>query len=136
MRRLPQGLYEQVMNQYLHNLKSTDQQYDTISIQESEDVPSLLAHYLAPVVKKSLTILEERHEPVKDQIDRCNEIINQLSIWTGEESLNKCQVIPEGEVLLSVKDIGGDDLRPSSPLRPISSLSHSSLFTRSHNEPS
>lgn len=136
MRRLPQGLYEQVMNQYLQNLKSTDQKYDTISIHESEDVPSLLAHYLAPVVKKSLTILEERREPVKDQIDRCNEIINQLSIWTGEESLNKCQVTPKGEVLLSVKDIGGDDRRPSSPLRPISSLSHSSLFTGSHNEPS
>jgi len=65
MKRLPRGLYEQVMNQYFQNLKSTDQQYDIISIYESEDVPSLLAHYLAPVLKKSLTILEEKHEPVK-----------------------------------------------------------------------
>jgi hypothetical protein len=136
MKRLPQGLYEQVMNQYLQNLQRTDQQYDTISIRESKDIPSLLAHYLAPVLIKSLKILEEKHEPVKDQIDRCNEIVNQLSIWTGEEYLNKCKVSPEGEILLSVTDIRGDDKRPSSLLRPISSLSQSSLFTGSHNEPS
>ena len=136
MKRLPRGRYEQVMNQYFQNLKSTDQQYDIISIHESEDVPSLLAHYLAPVLKKSLTILEEKHEPVKNQIDRCNEIINQLSLWTGEESLNKCQVTSEGEILLSVCDIEGDDRRPSQFPRPISSLSQSSLFTGSRNEPS
>jgi hypothetical protein len=136
MKRLPQGLYEQVVNQYLQNLKSTDQQYDAISIHESEDVPSLLAHYLTPVLKKSLTILEEKHEQVKDQIDRCNEIINQLSVWTGEASLKKCQVSPQGEILLSVTDIKGDERRSSSVLRPLSSLSQSSLFTGSHNEPS
>lgn len=136
MKKLPRGLYEQIMNQYFQNLKNTNQHYDTISIHESEDVPSLLAHYLAPVLKKSLTILEEKHEPVKDQISRCNEIINQLSLWTGEESLNKCKVIPDGEILLSVTDITGDDKRSSPLLRPISSLSQSSLFTGSHNEPS
>ena len=136
MKRLPRGLYEQVMNQYLHNLKHTDQQYDIASIQDSEDVPSLLARYLAPVLRRSLSILEVKHEPVRDQINRCNEIINQCSIWTGEASLQQCQVIPEGEVLLSVTNNGEDVYRPSSLLRPLSSLSQSSLFTGSHHEPS
>lgn len=46
------------MNQYLKNLKIADQKHETISLHESEDVTSLLSHYLAPEFKKSLTILE------------------------------------------------------------------------------
>lgn len=136
MKKLPRGLYEQVMNQYFQSMIRSDQQYNSTPIHESEDIPSLLAHYLTPVLKKSLTILEEKHEPVKNQIERCNEIINQLSLWTGEEYLNKCRVTPEGEILLSVADTQGSD-RGINPLpRPITSLSQSSLFTGSRDEPS
>jgi len=135
MKRLPKGLYEQVMNQYLQDLKENDQQFDTIPLHDSNDIPSLLTHYLAPVLKKSLTILEEKHEPLTNQIERCNEIIHQLSLWTGEEYLNKCQVTPEGEILLSVIDNEQSPIKPKLS-RPITSLSHSSLFTGSRDEPS
>lgn len=135
MKKLPKGLYEQVMNQYLQNLKENDQQFDTIPLHDSNDIPSLLTHYLTPVLKKSLTILEEKHEPLTNQIERCNEIIHQLSLWTGEEYLNKCQVTPEGEILLSVIDKEQSAIKPKLS-RPITSLSHSSLFTGSRDEPS
>lgn len=135
MKKLPEGLYEQVMNQYIQNLKKIDQQYDTIPIHDIADIPSLLTHYLVPVLKKSLTILEEKHEPLNNQIERCNEIINQLSLWTGEEYLKKCQVTPEGEILLSVMEKEQIKIKPKI-FRPITSLSHSSLFTGSRDEPS
>ena len=135
MKRLPRGLYEQVMNQYFQNMKSIDQHYDTIPIHDSANIPSLLAHYLVPVLKKSLTILDEKHEPLINQIERCNEIINQLSLWTGEEYLNNCQVTPEGEILLSVIDKEQSAIKPKIS-RPITSLSQSSLFTGSRDEPS
>ena len=135
MKKLPEGLYEQVINQYIQNLKKIDQQYDTIPIRDAADIPSLLTHYLVPVLKKSLTILEEKHEPLNNQIERCNEIINQLSLWTGEEHLNNCQVTPDGEILLSVIDKEQVKIRPQIT-RPITSLSHSSLFTGSRDEPS
>ena len=135
MKKLPKGLYEQVMNQYLQNLKENDQQFDTIPLHDSNDIPSLLTHYLTPVLKKSLTILEEKHEPLTNQINRCNDLINQLSLWTGEEYLNKCQVTPEGEILLSVIDTEQSAIKPKLS-RPITSLSHSSLFTGSRDEPS
>ena len=135
MKKLPEGLYEQVINQYIQNLKKIDQQYDTIPIRDVADIPSLLTHYLVPVLKKSLTILEEKHEPLNNQIERFNEIIKQLSIWTGEEHLNNCQVTPDGEILLSVMDKEQVKIRPQIT-RPITSLSHSSLFTGSRDEPS
>ena len=135
MKKLPEGLYEQVINQYIQNLKKIDQQYDTIPIRDVADIPSLLTHYLVPVLKKSLTILEEKHEPLNNQIERFNEIIKQLSIWTGEEHLNNCQVTPDGEILLSVIDKEQVKIRPQIT-RPITSLSHSSLFTGSRDEPS
>lgn len=124
------------MNQYIQNLKSNDQHYEIIPIQKSEDIPSLLAHYLTPVLKKSLTILDEKHESVNIQIERCNEIINQLSLWTGEDYLNKCKVTPEGEILLSVSETEGHERRTTPTSRPLTSLSQSSLFTGSRDEPS
>ncbi len=103
---------------------------------EWNDVPTLLAHYLTPILKKSFTIMEEKNESVKELIERCNDVINQFAIWTGEESIHKCTISHHGEILLSVTEKQRDKRSHSSLLRPISPLSQSSLFTGSHSEPS
>jgi hypothetical protein len=66
--------------------------------------------------------MEEKNESVKELIERCNDVINQFAIWTGEESIHKCTISHHGEILLSVTEKQRDKRSHSSLLRPISPL--------------
>jgi len=136
MKKLPEGLYEQVINHYIQNKRSRDQLFETIPLDKFEDVPALFAQYLASIFKKSFLILDEKEEQLPIQIDHCNEIIRQLSAWTGEEFFTGCEITSEGNILLSITDPQVTERRSKSVSRPLSSLSHSSLFTGSREEPS
>jgi len=136
MKRLPEGLYEQVINHYIQNKKSANQQFETVSLNKFEDVPALFAQYISSIIRKSFTILGEKNEDLTIQIDHCNEIIRQLSAWTSEEFLTGCEITPEGKILLSVLDPQVSGRKSVTVSRPLTSLSHSSLFTGSREEPS
>ena len=136
MKRLPEGLYEQVINHYIQNKKSANQQFETVSLNKFEDVPALFAQYISSIIRKSFTILGEKNEDLTIQIDHCNEIIRQLSAWTSEEFLTGCEITPEGKILLSVLDPQVSGIKSVTVSRPLTSLSHSSLFTGSREEPS
>jgi len=128
MKSLPNGLYEQLINTHLEKkLKGLRTSKDAL---KNFDSPVLLSQYLAPILKKSLTFLENSQgSNVLEQIACCNDIIRLLATITNEECLNQCTIPDEGEILLSISD---DSLTRH---RPITPLSQSSLFTGSSLEP-
>ena len=71
------------------------------------------------------------------QIRTCNEIIQLLSAKLQDQEIATLQLEEHGEVLTSVYKKLNNVLaiRSEKPIRPITSISHSSLFTGSHYEP-
>ena len=139
MKKLSVGLYEQIINSHL------EEKFQKLGIKtehitkenlKNYDSTVLLAQYLNPVLKKSLEFLENSQEAsVQEQIACCNEIIKLLAAITEEECLNHCKINDDGEVLLAIGELN-EHSRNSTPLRPVTSLTQSSLFTGSSMEPS
>ena len=123
MKPLPHGLYEQLINTHLEEkLHGQSTGKDAL---KNFDSPILLAQYLGPILKKSLSFLENAEGSTSDQIACCNDIIRLLASITKEECLNKCTIPNDGDVLLSVGD------EKISTARPITPFAQSSLFTGS-----
>ncbi|MFA4859723.1 DUF3427 domain-containing protein [Methanoregula sp.] len=129
MKSLPPGLYEQLINTHLEEKLRGQNKTIRKDTLKNFDSPVLLAQYLGPILKKSLTFLENSEGSATEQITCCNEIIRLLASITNEECLGECVISGDGEILFSVGDEKGSSARPVTP------LAQSSLFTGSSLEP-
>ncbi|MCK4270650.1 MAG: DEAD/DEAH box helicase family protein, partial [Methanogenium sp.] len=136
---LPNGIYEQVINEYLSNqLQSLDNSWKTEKNKiEIEDSKTILSNYLAHIIKKSLHHIKDKNKKVKSQIEVCNHIIEYLSEISEEDYINECCIGEEAEILLSLYDqMHYPEITAQSIVRPETSIAQSSLFTGSSIEPS
>lgn len=142
---LKEGIYEQLINGNINSeLKklSTDLfAVDTEKL-DVEEAKTYLASYISEVTKKALSYIREEASKDDDealllQIRACNEIIQMLSTKLQDQEIAALKLDEHGEVLTSVyKKLNTvRALRSEKPIRPITSISQSSLFTGSHYEP-
>lgn len=107
-----------------------------------EEARKLLASYITEVTRRALTYIREDSnksdgEVLLRQIRTCNEIINVLSESLRDDELHSMRLVEQGEILTSVyrKLNTVRAIQKDKPLRPVTSLTQSSLFTGSHSEP-
>ncbi|MBS4197091.1 DUF3427 domain-containing protein [Lederbergia citri] len=142
---MKEGIYEELINervrQELSDLSIDEYSVDTEKL-DVEEAKKLLASYITEVTRRALTyIREDTNKSDGDvllmQIRTCNEIINVLSELLGDDELHSMRLVEQGEVLTSVyrKLNTVRSIREDKPLRPVTSLTQSSLFTGSHSEP-
>ena len=141
---MKEGIYEQIIN---GNISSKLEQLssDTYAVDKEnldvEEAKVYLASYISEVTRKALSYIRQDantdEEALLLQIRTCNEIIQLLSNKLQDSEIVNLQLEERGEVLTSVyKKLNSvRALRSVKPIRPITSISHSSLFTGSHYEP-
>jgi len=137
---LKQGLYEQVINQIIRReLDSDIKPVSSIAPIDRKEVPKILSTYLADIIEKVLESARDNGISLATQIGLINSTIKSLSDKFGTPELAGLSVDEKVEQLLS---LFYDNTSmpfwksPKSIIRPESSLSRSSLFTGSENEPS
>lgn len=135
---LPEGLYEQVISKALDKKLSEDNgiKYDAAPIDNAE-APSILSKYIAEIVEKGL--MQVQGEDISGQLSLANKIISAITEVTGDEEFDGNSVEEKAQQLLAVvkkqNNIAAVTDKIDIP-RPETSLSASSLFTGSLNEPS
>ena len=126
------GLYEQVINEDLdHDLRllPDDLTATTRDIDKAE-ASGILAAYLA---QQAAILLEQAEE---QGLDEQIQIVNRM-LSAARDQAKGDHVASPGKQLLSLHDARQDIIKrsKSTPTRPETSLSQSSLFTGSHHEP-
>lgn len=134
---LKEGVYEQVINEEISNRLKEINLEKYILEKENIDVWEariILSNYLSDVTKKALTYIRENNDSDKEallsQIKAANELIKLLSNISKEDELLNYEILEEGEVLKSLYS----KIKEKN-VRPVTSLSQSSLFTGSFKEP-
>lgn len=135
---LPEGLYEQVISKALDKKLSEDNgiKYDVEQIDNAE-APSILSKYIAEIAEKGL--MQVQGDDISGQISLTNKIISVITEATGDDEFDGSSVEKKAQQLLAVvkkqNNIAAVTDKIDIP-RPETSLSASSLFTGSLNEPS
>lgn len=141
---LKEGIYEEIINSkvksQLANL-SIDEYSIDIEKLDAQEARKLLSTYISTVTRKALSFMrddsDKDSEVLLRQIRACNEVINSLSLSLNDEEFQELRIEEQGEVLTSVysKLNTVRAFRKEKVLRPVTSLSQTSLFTGSHYEP-
>jgi len=133
------GLYEQVINRLL-DIRLGDKKYkvETEKIEEEES-PKILSKYLAEILEKGLSNLKDNGSDISSQIALCNIIIDQIANAADHEALKDQSIENRAEMLLAYLERENtvhalDD--KIAIIRPLTSISQSSLFTGAPHEPS
>src|SRR5690625_4230290 len=124
----------------------TDLEQDTYKVEmetlDAEESRKKLATYISYITRKALTYIREdantsNKEVLMRQIQLCNQVIDKLNEALPEEDFEELHLEEEGHVLLSIYSTLNNvrSLNNGKALRPISSISESSLFTGSSSEP-
>ncbi|MGM9988177.1 MAG: DUF3427 domain-containing protein [Bacillaceae bacterium] len=139
-----EGIYEEIitrkLKRELEELDSNIYDIDKGKL-DVEEAKKKLAQYISNVTRRALQYIREEYkkddEALLSQIQTCNEIIDILSKRLEPEEFQKLKIDEEGEVLLSLysKINQRKQLSKEKTIRPITSLSESSLFTGSSFEP-
>ena len=141
---MKQGLYEQVINkEILEEINSLDKENFIIDKEkiDKEEAKVILSQYIEKVIRKSLNYIRDKEkedsEKLIKQIEACNDIINILSKVSDEDDIKKYEIDKNGEILNSLyeKINNSRALTNKKAVRPLTSLSQSSLFTGSTQEP-
>jgi superfamily II DNA or RNA helicase len=136
---LKTGLYEEIISQLLHNeITIADSRHlfiekEKIDVEESS---TLLSRYISEVL---LQALNKYKGNLPEQIKLTNTIIDFVKNKTTEHQLLDYIIHSDAEILLSIISKVNSGIGLSSghiPIRPISPLSQSSLFTGTSREPS
>lgn len=135
---LPEGLYEQVISKALEKKLSEDAdiEYDTVSIDNAE-APSILSKYIAEIVEKGL--MQVKGNSISKQLLLINKIISAITEATGDDEFEGDSVEEKAKQLMAVVKRQNNIAAVTGEIdipRPETSLSTSSLFTGSLNEPS
>ncbi|MDO4535569.1 MAG: DUF3427 domain-containing protein [Clostridium perfringens] len=141
---MKQGLYEQVINkEILDKLNGLEKEKFIIDKEkiDKEEAKVVLSKYISNVIRRSLNYIRDKEkedgEKLIKQIEACNEIIKILSKVSDEEDIKEFEIDKNGEILTSLysKVNNKRAITNKKAIRPITSLSQSSLFTGSGQEP-
>ena len=136
---LKTGLYEKVISKDLGvELDSqTEKLAKTVTIDEAE-ASKILAKYIAQIVEKGLDNLVDNGGNIQTQIALANKIVSTIKTETREDVFDGMSVDERAEQLLALLDKTNTIYalnEKTEIVRPITSLSQSSLFTGALNEP-
>ncbi|WP_041086399.1 DEAD/DEAH box helicase [Jeotgalibacillus soli] len=139
-----EGIYEEIINKKVRR-QLTQLSPDEFDIEterlDVEEARKLLASYISTVTRKALSFIRDHNkkggDALLDQIQVCNEVIDLLSRSLGNDEFRSLQIEEKGDILTSIyhKLNTARILRKDKPLRPITPLSQTSLFTGSQYEP-
>src|SRR5690606_15268443 len=108
---------------------------------DKEEAKTYLSSYISHVTKKALSYIREDknsndEEALILQIRTCNEIIQLLSSKLKDEESASWKLEEKGEILTSIynKINNVRAIQKKNAIRPVTSISQSSLFTGSHYE--
>lgn len=141
---LKQGIYEEIINSKLKDdLKRLSNQDYEISTEQMdvEEARKLLSSYISRITRKALLFVRENEtddrQALINQIQTCNEIISILANSLDEKEFQQLKITEEGEILTSIyaRINSIRSIKKGNVVRPITSLSQSSLFTGSNYEP-
>ncbi|MFC7366500.1 MULTISPECIES: DEAD/DEAH box helicase [Bhargavaea] len=139
---MKQGIYELLINEKIRTdldaLSLELYAIDTEKLDE-EEAKTYLSAYIGAVTKKALSLVRENKTDTKllTQIKVCNQIIKTLSEQLHEKEFLQLQLDEHGEILTSIYEKLNSvyALKNAKPVRPVTSISQSSLFTGSQAEP-
>lgn len=142
---LQDGIYEEVLTKDMKKLlveleeDSYEIEMDALDMEESR---VKLASYISYITRKALTYIREDvktndKDVLLQQIQLCNQVINKLNEALPEEDFQGLHIEEEGQVLSSIYSTlnNARSFKKGEALRPVSSISESSLFTGSSVEP-
>ena len=136
---LKSGLYEKVINKELEEqLESQiDKLTKTAPIDKAES-SKILSKYIAHIVEKGLDNLADNGGDIYSQIALVNKLVNTIKTKTAESDFSGMEVGERAEQLLALLDrtntVYGLNEK-AEIVRPVTSLSPSSLFTGAIHEP-
>ncbi|WP_066174439.1 DUF3427 domain-containing protein [Bacillus marinisedimentorum] len=141
---LNSGIYEQIITQQLKEelINLSDSHFDIEKEPlDTEEARKVLSSYIQSVTRKALQYVRDSgtndKEALLKQIKTCNDIILTLRDHLNDQEFAKMQIEEEGEVLTAlyskVNSLRG--IGKQKTVRPVTSISQSSLFTGSHYEP-
>lgn len=133
------GLYEKPINKKLN--KALAELTDNFNVEkeqiDSEEAAGILSKYVKKVVEQSLNNISENDDSLAKQIELVNKIIGAIKENTCEGVADDLE-IAEDKQLLSVTNKTNtiqainDKVKP---IRPVTSIAQSSLFTGAVHEP-
>lgn len=142
---MKEGIYEEIITHRVKkelNALSKEQFSIGTEALDADDARKMLSSYISAITRKALSNIrdesgEEKPEALLNQIRVCNEVISNLSKQLGNEEMIELQIEEQGEILTSIynKLNTAFFLHSENPIRPVTPLSESSLFTGSHAEP-
>lgn len=136
---LKTGLYEKVISKDLGEqlASQTDKLMRTAAIDEAE-ASKILAKYIAQIAEKGLDNLVDNGGDIQAQIALANKIVSTIKMETREDVFEGMSVDERAEQLLALLDKTNTIYalnERAEVVRPITSLSQSSLFTGAVSEP-
>ncbi len=122
---LKPGIYEQIVNKETENqLSEVDEKNKKLESIDSGVSSIVLSQYVKDVVRKAM----DRADKVSDQLELANEIIGIVSEKLNSSDLKEKEISEEAKTLIEVKD-PVSKLTINNKNRPVTSLTHSYLFT-------
>lgn len=134
-----EGIYEDIINNKIIKELNSDNETFLIGKEklDGEEAKILLSQYIASVVKKALQYIRsdniENDEYLLKQVNICNEIIELLKSSINESDFEELKIIETAEILTYVYSKMNNYTKEI--IRPMTSISQTSLFTGSKYEP-
>ncbi|WP_255259638.1 hypothetical protein [Lentibacillus sp. CBA3610] len=143
---LYEGIYEEIItNEMKHALETLEGQNYEIGREtlDVEEARKKLAAYISEITRKALYYIRDKHDKKDDQgallkqIQASNALIHKLSELLPEEDFKQLELDHDGEILTSIysKLNSVQSVKNESPVRPVTPISESSLFTGAKAEP-
>ncbi len=130
MKQLFPGIYEALTDEHLRETLSRHPELRTVFGKiDPEEQPALYASFVTKVLEQAL---REESDP-NQRLALCNRILDTVAANPGRGHLEKCRLVPETKPLLL--EITPPNYNKSGLPRPHTSLTESSLFTGSPQEP-
>lgn len=130
---LNSGLYEKVINKELgEQLEMQKDKLTKTAPIDNAEAAKILSQYIAQVVEKGLDNLVDNGGDIQSQISLVNKLVSTVKVETSESDFSGMEVDKRAEQLLALLDkkdsiYGLND--KAEIIRPVTSLSQSSLFT-------
>ena len=141
---LRQGIYDEIITKELKEelalFDDTEFDVETGNL-DPEEARKFLASYIFTVTRKALNFVHDQEKDDKEkllkQIKTCNQIIETLSKSVDQNEFAKLEIEEAGEVLQSIYSRLNSirSIKKEQTVRPVTSISESSLFTGAVNEP-
>jgi hypothetical protein len=135
---LKEGIYEQIISEDIKK-KLKEINLDKYILEkediDAEEAKTIISNYTFEVIKNALRYIRESskdsdREAILPKIKAANDLIKKLTVITKEERTLEYEITEEGELPTSLYS-----KIKEKKVRPVTTLSQSSLFTGSHKEP-